>query len=47
MGSGYFLIFLIIIVSVGLNVWLLTNRKDLKKEIEKYKLKEEESGKAK
>lgn len=35
MLTGYFLIFIIVIGSVGLNVWLLTDRKALKRKIEK------------
>ena len=37
MGSGYFLIFLIVIISIGLNVYLLTKRKSLKLKIENQK----------
>ena len=37
MLSGYFLIFAVVAVSIGLNVWFMTSRASLKKEISDLK----------
>ena len=37
MLSGYFLIFVFIVISIVLNVWFMTSRSSLKKEISDLK----------